>query len=115
MFEGLSRFRDNAHMPRAKRYAYKSDDATLEVYEQVVSVDSSSAAITITMPSVEEAAGMAFDIDAPSGGSNAVTINDAGGTSILDKGSTNTLDADDDYVTLVSTGKKWRHVDYVYD
>lgn len=111
MFSGLSRFRDNAHIPRPKRYAYKAADATLEVYEQVVEVDSSSAAVTITLPSVEEAAGMAYDISAPSGVTNTVTVNDAGGTSMVTVVGANALDADDDFMTVVSTGKAWRLID----
>jgi len=111
MFASLARHKDNAHIPRAKRYAQKSADATLEVYEQVVVVDSSSAAVTITMPSVEEAAGMAYDIKAPNGATNTVTVNDAGGTNMTTVVSSNALDADDDFLTIMSTGQDWRLID----
>lgn len=115
MFESLRDSKRNALIPRSKRYAWISSDTTLKITQQVVEVDTSGGAVTVTMPNVEEAAGLGFDIHAPNGSSDAVTVNDATGTSILDKGSTNTLDADDDYVTLVSTGQRWRHVDYTYD
>lgn len=111
MFEGLSRFRDITHIPRSKRYAYKSADATLEIFEQVVEVDSSDGAVTITLPSVEEAAGMAYDISAPNGVTNTVTVNDAGGTNMTTTVGANALDADGDFMTVMSTGKAWRLID----
>lgn len=49
----------------------------LNVYDQVVICDTTSAAITITLPNVSEAMGMLYSITLKTDGGNNVTIQDS--------------------------------------
>lgn len=79
-------------------------DTTLTLAQAIAKVDSTSAAITITLPSVAAAAGSSFFIIAPVGATNSVTVedlnDDAGLTDIV-------LDANAEHVMLWSSGEAW--------
>lgn len=105
-FDRRSKFIEIADMPLEKRTIFVSSNTTLELYENVVVADTSGGAVTITLPDVGEAAGLTFDIEAPNGSSDAVTVNDANGSNVA----SSTISIDNGNVTVVSTGRNWRVV-----
>lgn len=90
-----------------ENYSMTIRDSVVRVYA------ADDGAVTITLPSVAEAYGAGiFDIEAlDASGSGAVTVqdksNDAGLTDI-------TLNADNESVSLISTGDRWREIDSNY-
>jgi len=84
---------------------FKSADYTLTTRDSTVVVDSSDAAVTITLPPVAEAKGLIFVIEAPYGASNAVTVQDqddsVNWTNVTD------LDANNDALCVMSNGRRW--------
>lgn len=88
--------------PRAE----KSAACTLAIYETLVYANSTSAAFTVTLPSVGEARGMIFHIFDSGGaaGSNNITVadfaNDGGlGDTVIAKNGGS--------LTVLSNGRKW--------
>lgn len=81
-----------------------AESTELALGQSIVKVDSTSAAITITLPSVAAAAGSSFFIIAPVGATETVTVedlnDDAGLTDIA-------LDGDGEHVMLWSSGEAW--------
>lgn len=84
----------------------------LSVRDRVVRVDDSTYTCTIVLPNVTEATGLTFQISAASGSQN-ITITDAPGATYSDgmDWSDLTLTADEDQVTLYSTGRGWTIVE----
>ncbi len=114
-FDRRSKFIEIGDIPLSKRHVVvdssnvnDSDNYQLSVSENVVEVDSSDigAACQVYLPDVTVAAGIAFDIytpDAGSAGNKVEVFDESGGTQ-----QGNDLDADGDYVTVISTGRHWR-------
>lgn len=101
-------------IPLSKRYVNVNSDNVntsnnyyLKPYENVVEVDSSDigADSIVYLPDVGEVAGLTFDVFTPDVGTatNKVEVMDKGGTQLG-----NDLDADNDYITVLSTGLHWR-------
>lgn len=82
-------------------------DTELTIRDQVVRVTSDGAAVTVTLPSVAEAKGLMFDIEALTGATQTVTVEDNSDDAGL---SDISLDADNEYVVLWSNGISWREV-----
>lgn len=86
------------------KFAKKTDDATLEVYETLVYADSSDGAFTITLPPVGESKGIIFSI---------IMTADGGDVTIADQDDSvawaadYTMTAVDDKVLLYSDGVSW--------
>ena len=78
-----------------------SEDTQLKPGDQLVVVDSTDAAVTITMPSLSEAAGRFYYVEAPVGATNDVSVFDKEGTEIGD------MDANDDHNVWFCTGTRW--------
>ena len=78
---------------------------TLDVYDQVVECDTTSNAITVTLPPVVEAKGKIYSIALITDGGNDVTIQDQDDSRNWD-GDYTLADANDEYV-LFSNGRKW--------
>lgn len=87
-------------------FKYVSASASLSLQDRFVRSDGTSAAITLTLPSVREAAGLIIDIEAVDV-TNATTIqdlaDDAGLTNIV-------LNGANEHVTLYSNGYAWREL-----
>lgn len=114
MFNRYGKFIEQADMPLSKRVTFvdsdnvdASDDYYLKPHENVVVVDSSDIAADciVYLPDVSLCAGMAFDVSTDDAGTatNKVELMDANGTQLG-----NDLDADNDYITVISTGRDWR-------
>lgn len=108
LFGKLSNVVEIEQMPFSKRIKNVDDtDVTLALYENIVRVEADDANVTVTLPDVGQAAGLAFDVKAVStnSASNNVILNDATGSAV------NTMTADDDYLLVVSNGYEWRTID----
>ena len=79
-------------------------NAALGVYENAVVAYSDTSAVTITLPDVGQAMGLIYDVAAPNGTTNAVTVADSQGTTV----GSSTISVDDGNVTVMSTGREWR-------
>jgi len=95
--------RDTSVTKWVRSASYTSD--TMEVFEQVVLVDTDTAdgTFTVTLPPVAEAAGKFYAVH---------LIDDGGNVTVQDQDdsydwSNQTLTADDDGVLLFSDGLKW--------
>jgi len=103
MFDRRSKFIEHADIPLSKRIKYVDDeDTTLELHENICIVDSGDGTVTITLPDVSEAAGMAFDVTASTGNTNTVTVKDANGNDVTSSST------EDGFMTVISTGMNWR-------
>ena len=91
---------------RNKFRAVDNESVTLGINDRVVEVASDTAAVTVTLPNVDEAAGKTFAITAPNGLTNAVTVTDGAGGSVDFQGDY-ALNADADGIVLYSDGRKW--------
>ena len=78
---------------------------TLTVNQQTVECDTTSNAITVTLPDVNEAYGRIFTVALITDGGNDVTIQDQDESRNWD-GDYTLADADDEYV-FYSNGRKW--------
>ena len=86
---------------------FKTAAYSMTINDRHVRADASGGSFTLTLPSVAEAAGMIFDIEAVDVDSTAVTVQDKGD----DAGLTNiTLNADNEHVVLYSNGYSWREL-----
>jgi len=105
MFDRRGKFIEIADVPFSKRFRHVDNaDAALELAENVVRVSSDTAAVTITLPDVTEAAGLSYDVHALNGTTNAVTVNDAEGNNVT----SSTISIDDGFVLVTSSGMNWR-------
>lgn len=81
---------------------------TMKLTDMLVVVDEATpttgAAVTITLPNVNEAAGLNFSVRAPRGGTNTVTVQDADESVDWSNAS---LNADEDSLVVWSDGSKW--------
>ena len=95
---------------------YTSD--TLEVFEQVVRIDTDTVdgTFTLTMPPVSLAKGKIYTITLYDNGGNLTIEDNAGDTAGLTGGALDdhdiTLDADDEYTVLLSDGFQWYELVY---
>ena len=94
-------------VPKAKKFVAKAAAATLQVFEQIVHVDTSVAGFTLTMPNVSEAAGYEYDIHLVAGATNACTVT---ALQSRDWPGDFTLDATNDRIVLRSDGERWSTV-----
>lgn len=81
-----------------------SDDYEMTPHDHHLIIDSSSAAVDVTLPSLGEAHGI-YVLEAPDGGSNdaSLLIKETGS----ELGSGGDMDADDEYTILVPTSQAW--------
>ena len=108
---GLQVKRNTSVVKWSRTAAYTSD--TMEVFEQVVLIDTDTVdgTFTVTLPPVAEAAGKMYSI----------TLIDAGGTVTIqdqddsyDWNDIDDMDADDDAELLYSDGLRWFEIcDYI--
>uniref|UniRef100_A0A6M3IYR6 Uncharacterized protein n=1 Tax=viral metagenome TaxID=1070528 RepID=A0A6M3IYR6_9ZZZZ len=87
----------------ADKFQTLTATGTLDVWDLVTNVDSSGAAVTVTLPAVEKARGKIYTITAETVGNN-ITITDAGDDTIF---TDSVLDTADDYSVLFSNGTRW--------
>ena len=82
-----------------------SEDYTMKAGDHVVYVDSTSAAVEITLPPYSEAAGQFYFIQAPVGATNdvSVLINETA-TELATYGD---MDANNDHALFFCTGRAW--------
>ena len=101
---GMQVKRDTSVVKWSRTAAYTSD--TMEVFEQVVLVDTDTVdgTFTVTLPPVAEAAGKFYSITVIDA-AGAVTVQDQ--DDAIDWSNITTLDADLDGVLLFSDGLKW--------
>jgi len=106
--EGMQVKRDTSVVKWSRTAAYTSD--TMEVFEQVVLIDTNTVdgTFTVTLPPVAEAAGKFYSISLMDA-AGAVTIQDQDDST--DWSNITTMDADDDAVLLYSDGLRWFVVD----
>ena len=105
--QGQPRFDDS--LQKVNKTAFISEDATLDVNDQVVDVDSSEDAVTITLPFVGDAVGRIYFITAAAGNTNTVTVED--NDESVQWGGDYSLDAANNSIALMSDGRKWWVVD----
>ena len=81
-----------------------SEDTTLRPGSRCYIIDTSSAAVVVTLPDIAESVGNIISFKAPSGSSNdaSVFINETGA-----EHASGDMDADDDYVVLFNNGLEW--------
>lgn len=101
--QGQPRLDDS--LQKVIKHTFVDEDTTLGVNDQVVIVDSSSAAVTITLPAVDRAQGRTYFIHAESGNTNAVTVADADDSRNFE--GDYTLNLANDRMALMSDGMKW--------
>lgn len=116
-FDRRGKFIELADIPLSKRTVVvdsgkvnASNNYHLSLDENVVEVDSSDIGATcdIFLPDVAKAAGIAFDIFSPDcGDGSTVQVYEADESTQVG----NDFDTNDDYVTVISTGKHWRVLD----
>ena len=97
-------------VPATDKHVVKTAAATLLVHEQMVEVDTTTAAFTLVLPSVAEAKGRTFTIHLVAGAINACTLTDFPSASFNDSrdwAGDFTLDAANDLIALTSDGEKW--------
>lgn len=89
-----------------------TESQTLAVYEQVVRVDSSGGAVTITLPPVTEARGKFYSIKLITAGNNC-TVQDQDDSYDFNESGTHTivLTTATDFSLLYSDGEKWYQID----
>ena len=86
------------------KFVDPSADYEMSTYDYVVRPDTSSAAVTVTLPRVSEAKGRIYSIVARNGATNAVTVTHAGDS---EGWSDITLNTDGAAALLYSDGMKW--------
>ena len=92
------------NMKVATRFRNISAATTLNPYDKTVVVDSSSGAVTVTLPQVTEAKGQTLNVICPNGNTNSVTIqdqNESYGWSDI------TVNGANEAHMLISDGVKW--------
>ena len=84
---------------------YIATDVTLNPVSQTIVVDSTDAAIDVTLPDVAEAAGVVICVIAPEGTTNdvSVLVNETG----LEVSSGGDMDTDDNVSVFYCTGLTW--------
>ena len=101
---GRARDRGLAETLTERMIKWISADTTLKAGDNLVFVDSSAAAVEVTLPPKAEAAGKFYFIQAPSGVTFDVSVLDYElGTELSD----GDMDADDDHALYFCTGQAW--------
>lgn len=102
-------FNESNALSQNVKVVFATEDLTMDVNDRLVRATVSAASITVTLPSVREAAFVGIYVVHLVDTSNAKTVtvadkgDDAGLTDI-------TLDTDNDYVVLFSDGYVWREL-----
>lgn len=97
------KFREHAE----SAVAVKTAAATLEVWEQVVKVDTTSGTFKLRLPDVAAAIGRIYSIDLIGGETTACTLAPHRDSATAGWGGDYTLDANDDAIVLYSDGRRW--------
>lgn len=101
--------RTSGSLTQGGKVVFATEDLTMDINDRLVRATVSAASITVTLPSVREAAFVGIYIIHLVDTSNGKTVtvadkgDDAGLTDI-------TLDTDNDYVVLFSDGYVWREL-----
>lgn len=96
----------NNLIQRKREVSTKTTAYTITLGDDVVLVDATSGAITITLPLVAPYVGIAYTIKKIDSSANAVTV-DGNGAETIDGAATASLAAQWDTVTVVSNGTAW--------
>jgi len=81
--EGLDVYMGPNGYSTKPRFQSVTGDTTLDATDSVVSVDTTSAAVTITLPAAADSSGVHYYIGKINSGSNAVTIDANGSETII--------------------------------
>ena len=85
------------------KFASFTEDATLTINQQVVEVDATGGAATLTLPNVVEAAGRTYYITKLGAGNTFTVTDDSGAIEWNNR----VLNGDDDHTVLQSDGRRW--------
>jgi hypothetical protein len=99
---------NKAQFGYAGRQALRAITAStaLAYTDDVVPVDASGGAVTVTLPNVAGVAGKSITVKRTSAGANAVTVA-RGGTSLIDGATSKVLGSQSAFCTVVSDGTNW--------
>ena len=91
---------------KAKRMVEKTADYTATAEDEIILVDATSAAVTITFPTAAGIQGVSYTVKKTDAGGNTVTLNPAGSETI-EGSATKVLSTQWSYYTITSDGENW--------